>query len=87
MNQTEKLMQSLWSTVYRSSTDEQKISRRDAANAIGWYVGTGRASPAWIRSALRADPGKLLDRTGRGSVEDEIARATVYLRRYCKLPA
>ena len=87
MNQTEKLMQSLWGAVYRSRSDEQKISRRDAANAVGWYVGTGRASPAWIRSALRADPGKFLDRVGSGSVQDETARATAYLRRYCKLPA
>ena len=87
MTQTEKLMQDLWSAVYRSSTDRQKISRRDAANAVGWYVGTGRASPAWIRSALRADPGKFLDRVGCGSVQDEIERATAYLRRNCKLPA
>ena len=87
MNQTERLMQALWTAVYRSGTDRQKIARRDAADAIGWYVSTGRASPAWIRSALRADPGKLLDRTGEGSVDEEIAKATAYLRRYCKLPA
>lgn len=62
-------------------------ARNDALQAIAWYVSTGRASPAWIRAAMRANPAKLLDHIQCGTVDDQINRATAYLRHYCKFPA
>lgn len=59
-------------------------SRNDALQSIVWYVSTGRASPAWILAARKADPAKLLDHIRGGTVDDQVARATGYLKRYCK---
>lgn len=61
-------------------------ARNPALQAVCWYVSTGRASPAWIKAAFRANPAKFLDYIGDGSVDEEVRRATAYLRRYCKLP-
>ena len=85
MNASERLLLALETALYDATTPEGRHTRRDAFQAIAWYVNTGRCSPAWVRSALRADPGKLLDRTGCGTVDEEIQRATAYLRRYCRL--
>lgn len=62
-------------------------SRNDALQSIVWYVSTGRASPAWIRAARKANPAKLLDNIRGGTIDEQIDRATAYLRHYCKLSA
>lgn len=85
MTTSEKLLMGLESAVLRSDTQSRRLARRDAYDAIAWYVNTCRAGPAWVRSALRANPGKLLDFVGAGSVMDEVNRATAYLHRYCGL--
>ena len=85
MTASDNLLMTLEIATLRSTTQEQRIARRDAYDAVAWYVSTGRASAAWVRSALRADPGKLLDHVGQGTVEDDVDRATRYLRRWCGL--
>lgn len=85
MTTSDRLLMALESAVHKAETQAQFLARRDAYDAIAWYVNTGRAGPAWVRSALRANPGKLLDFVGAGSVMDEVNRATAYLHRYCGL--
>ena len=85
MTASDTLLMTLEITMLRSKTQEQRTARRDAYDAIAWYVSTARASMQWIRSALKADPGKLLDYVGQGTVEEEVGRATKYLRRWCGL--
>ena len=79
------LMTLLEIAMLRSKTQEQRTARLDAYDAIAWYVSTARASMQWIRAALKADPVKLLDYVGQGTVEEEVDRATRYLRRWCGL--
>lgn len=81
MTQSESLLYRLETAYF---TDH---SRNDALQSIAWYVSTGRASPAWIRAAMKANPAKLLDHIRGGTIDEQIVRATTYLRRYCKLPA
>lgn len=81
MTQSESLLYRLETAYF---TDH---SRNDALQSIAWYVSTGRASPAWIRAAMRANPAKLLDRIRGGTIDEQIVRATAYLRRYCRLSA
>lgn len=81
MTQSEKLLYRLETAYFTDHT------RNDALQSISWYVSTGRASPAWIRAAMRANPAKLLDHIKGGTIDDQILRATAYLRRYCRLPA
>ena len=85
MTASDTMLMALDIAMLRSKTQEQRTARRDAYDAVAWYVSTGRASTQWIRSALKADPGKLLDYVGQGTVEEEVDRATRYLRRWCGL--
>lgn len=85
MTSSDNLLMALEIAMLRSTTQEQRTARRDAYDAVSWYINTGRASAAWVRTALRADPGKLLDYVGQGTVEEEVDRATKYLRRWCGL--
>lgn len=65
---------------------DQMRKRADAADAVIWYVSTARASAEWLRSAMKANPVKWMDFIGPGSVQEQVERATAYLRRYCRLP-
>ena len=85
MTASDNLLMTLEIAMLRSKTQEQRTARLDAYDAIAWYVRTARASMQWIRAALKADPGKLLDYVGQGTVEEEVDRATRYLRRWCGL--
>lgn len=84
MTQTEKLLFALESAAYRAGTAEAKRIRMDALQAVQWYVVTARASPAWIRSALNTDPEKFLDYIGTGSIQDQVNKATKYLKEEIK---
>ena len=69
-------------------TEEIKRQYLDAYHSVAWYVSTGRAYPAWERALARANPKKLLASILNGedqSVDAQVARATAYLERYCRL--
>lgn len=85
MNQTEQLVMRLDSSVHQATNLENFLKRRNAFYAIIWYVTTARASVPWIQAALRANPDRLLDRVGQGSVQEQVEKATTYLKRYCGL--
>lgn len=86
MTQSERLIFALYDAFFDANSVALKLTRHDALKSIEWYVNTARASPAWIKAALKANPAKLLDYMGNGSIQDQIERATAYLRRYCRLP-
>lgn len=79
----------LWSAAeFGHETPEERADYRDAYYSVEWYVSTGRAPLAWEKALARADPKKLLAFILKGdnqSVDGQVARATAYLERYCRL--
>lgn len=77
----------LWD-IYFAGQESQECIAIWGADAIAWYVNTGRATTNWISSLLKANPHKLLAylvKQGKGSHEALIQSTTQYLARYCKL--
>ena len=50
MTASDTLLMALDIAMLRSKTQEQRTARLDAYDAVAWYVRTGRASAAWVRS-------------------------------------
>ena len=87
MTKADELSFRFHSAIHRDGlTARDRRMRQDAADAIMWYVSTGRASYAWICAAMKATPDKLLDWVRDGSVQDQVERATAYLQHHCGLP-
>ena len=59
-----------------------------AFGAINWYVSTGRATPAWEKALMRADPDAMMDYVAATKDRTDatyVRRATTYLRRHAGL--
>ena len=76
----------LWD-IYFAGEEAYTYESKSAADAIKWYVSTGRAYPNWIKALFRANPRKIVAYVARegGSTNDMVKKATSYLRRYCGL--
>ena len=69
--------------------EKEEYAYRSAADAIRWYVRSGRASTPWIKALLKANPEKILaflvESCEYGATEEYVKLATKYLRRFCRL--
>lgn len=81
----EKLNRAMMRILNICLADDTHFLVKWAADALGYYINSGRASTEWIKSFVKADQKKLLVYMASGrdhSDQAMVKRATSYLRQH-----